>query len=83
MNIKDKLEHWASSGISAFQIFRNCQGLWGQEEKISPNSSIMIFAVICQYGESKLYFFDEGETETADVYEKISSKTLINRTHIS
>jgi len=37
----------------------------------------MIFAVICKYGKSPLYFFDEGETETADVYEKILWKVLM------
>jgi len=45
-------------------------------KKISPNSSIMIFAVICKYGKSPFYFFDEAETVTADVFEKILSKAL-------
>jgi len=81
MNIKDELGNWVFSNKIAFQMFRNYQGLWTQDEtifieKISPNSLIMIFAAICKYGKSPFYFFYEAETVTADICEKILSKAL-------
>jgi len=76
MNIKYELGNWVFIDKSSFQIFRNCEDLLTQEEKIfvekiSLNSSFL--AVICLYAKPLHYFFyeNETETETADIYKKI------------